>query len=114
GTSVYLVNTGWSGGPYGVSKRIDIDLTRAMVHAAVSLQLEDVECIEDKTFHVLVPQTCPGIPSPEILNPRNTWRDKQAYDQRASKLAGEFSKHFDKAYGNKGIDPAVIAQCPGK
>lgn len=114
GTSVYLVNTGWSGGPYGVSKRMDINLTRVMVHAALSLELEDVECIEDKTFHVLVPQTCPGIPSPEILNPRNTWEDKQAYDERASKLASEFAKHFDKAYGNKGIDPAVIAQCPGK
>ena len=86
GTTVYLVNTGWSGGPYGVSKRMDINLTRAMVHAALSLELEDVECVQDKTFHVLVPQTCPGIPFPEILNPRNTWEDKQAYDKRAAKL----------------------------
>jgi len=55
-----------------------------------------------------------GIPSGEILNPRNTWEDKDAYDERAAKLASEFSAHFAKTYGNKGIDPAVAAQCPGK
>jgi len=55
-----------------------------------------------------------GIPSAEILNPRNTWENKDAYDGRAKKLAAEFSAHFARAYSNKGIDPAVAAQCPGK
>jgi len=113
GTTVYLVNTGWSGGPYGIGKRMDIALTRAMVHAALSGDLANVAHDEDKTFHVLIPRTCPGVPS-EILNPRNTWEDKAAYDTRAAKLAAEFAAHFDKAYGNKGIDEAIALQCPGK
>jgi phosphoenolpyruvate carboxykinase (ATP) len=113
GTQVYLVNTGWTGGPYGESDRMDITLTREMIHAALSGELADVQYLEDATFHVLVPQTCPGVRS-EILNPRNTWKDKAAYDERAVKLAAEFCAHYDKAYGNKGIDPAVASQCPGK
>jgi phosphoenolpyruvate carboxykinase (ATP) len=113
GSQVYLVNTGWSGGPFGVGARMDIDITRAIVHAAVSGDLKEVEFDEDPLFHTLVPRACPGVPD-EILNPRNTWEDKEAFDQRASKLAADFSAHFDKAYGNKGIDPKVISQCPGK
>ena len=113
GTTVYLVNTGWSGGPYGVAKRMDINLTRAMVHAALTGELTDVQYDDNKVFHVLVPRTCPDVPS-EILNPRNTWQDKVAYDARAAKLASEFAAHFDKAYGNKGIDEAIVRQCPGK
>jgi len=113
GTTVYLVNTGWNGGPYGIGKRMDINLTRAMVHAALSGALANVAYDENKTFHVLVPHACSGVPS-EILNPRNTWEDKAAYDARAAKLAAEFAAHFDKAYGNKGIDKAISCQCPGK
>lgn len=113
GTDVYLVNTGWSGGPYGEGDRMDITLTRAMVHAALSGQLRDADYDEDETFHVLVPRACPGVPS-DILNPRNTWANQAAYDERARKLATEFASHFDRAYGNKGIDPEVAAQCPGK
>ena len=113
GTTVYLVNTGWSGGPYGVGERMDINLTRAMVHAALTGKLRDVEYDENEVFHVLVPRTCPDVPS-EILNPRNTWQNIAAYDERASKLVSEFAAHFDKAYGNKGIDEAIIRQCPGK
>jgi phosphoenolpyruvate carboxykinase (ATP) len=113
GSSVYLVNTGWSGGPFGIGERMDIDVTRAIVHAALSGDLEDVEYEQNSMFHILVPRSCPGVPS-AILNPRNTWEDKEAFDQRAQKLASDFSRHFDKAYGNKGIDPEVIAQCPGK
>jgi phosphoenolpyruvate carboxykinase (ATP) len=113
GSQVYLVNTGWSGGPFGIGARMDIDVTRTIVHATLSGAMEDVEYAEDPLFHILVPQTCPGVEC-EILNPRNTWEDKEAFDQRAQKLANDFASHFDKAYGNKGIDPAVVRQCPGK
>ncbi len=112
GTDVYLVNTGWSGGPFGEGERIDIDVTRAIVHAALSGELQGIECVENETFHVLVPRACPGVSS-EILDPRNTWSDADAYDVRAERLAAEFAAHFAKAYGDKGIEPAVAAQCPG-
>jgi phosphoenolpyruvate carboxykinase (ATP) len=113
GSQVYLVNTGWSGGPYGVGARMDIDITRTIVHCALSGELERVEYDEDPLFHILVPRCCPCVAS-DILNPRNTWADKEAFDRRAQKLAADFAKHFDKAYGTKGIDPAVASQCPGK
>ena len=113
GAQVYLVNTGWSLGPYGEGSRMDINLTREIVNAALSGQLEDVEYVEDTTFHVLVPRRCPGVPS-ELLFPRDTWTDTEAYDVRAKRLAQDFSAHFDRAYGDKNIDPAVAGQCPGK
>ena len=75
--------------------------------------LEKVEYKEDPLFHILVPQSCPNVPC-EILNPKNTWKDKQKFDERAAKLAKEFSAAFDKAYGNKNIDPRIVAVCPGK
>ncbi len=113
GSRVYLINTGWSGGPFGVGARMDIDITRTIVHAALSGDLESVEYDEDPLFHMLVPRTCPGVEC-EILNPRNTWEDREAFDRRAPKLASDFSRHFDKAYGHKGIDRVVASQCPGK
>jgi phosphoenolpyruvate carboxykinase (ATP) len=112
-TSVYLINTGWSGGPYGIGKRIDIVLTRAMVHAALDGELEKGKFRENKIFHIMVPESCSGVPS-EILDPRNTWEDKKAYDERAKKLAEDFCKHFDKVYASKGIDKVIEKQCPGK
>jgi phosphoenolpyruvate carboxykinase (ATP) len=114
GTKVYLINTGWSGGPYGIGKRIDIAVTRQIVHAALSGQLEDVNFVENKLFHIAVPEHCPGMPDDSILDPRSTWADKDAYDRRAAKLAGDFSAHFSKAYSRKGIDPLVEKECPGK
>ena len=113
GTQVYLVNTGWSGGSYGVGSRMDINLTRAIVDAAVSGKLEDVEYEVDPLFHIAVPKRCPGVPS-EVLLPINTWADKAAYKQKAQSLAADFSKSFDKNYGNKGLDPLIVAACPGK
>ena len=113
GTDVYLVNTGWVGGPYGEADRVDIDLTRAMVHAALSGALKDVDYDEDSQFHVSIPRSCPGVPT-QLLDPRTSWKDPVAYDVRAAKLSKEFAAHFDKAYGNKGIAPEVVAQCPGK
>ena len=92
---------------------MDIDITRAIVQCALSGTLADVEYDEDPLFHIQVPRTCPSVPR-EMLKPRNTWEDKEAFDLRAKKLASDFSAHFDRAYGNKGIDPDVASQCPGK
>jgi phosphoenolpyruvate carboxykinase (ATP) len=114
GTKVYLVNTGWSGGPYGVGRRMDISLTRGIVEAALSGSLEAVEYTTDPAFHLSVPLTCPGVSDPAVLSPRSTWKDKAAYDARARKLAAEFCTRFDKAYGNKSIGVEVVRECPGK
>ncbi len=112
-TQVYLINTGWSGGPYGVGNRIDINLTRKMVNAALSGKLENVIYEQNTNFHLQVPLSCPEVPSTMLL-PRNTWQDKEAYDIAANKLAIQFSDHFDKAYGGKNIKKSVVSQCPGK
>ncbi|MFW6081065.1 MAG: phosphoenolpyruvate carboxykinase (ATP) [Desulfosalsimonas sp.] len=112
-TKVFLVNTGWSGGPYGTGSRMDITQTRAMLTAAMEGRLDDVSYSENRLFHLNVPDSCPGVPS-EILHPENTWPDREAFDTRAAALAKEFSDYFDKAYGDAGIDEAVRAQCPGK
>ena len=113
GANVYLVNTGWSGGAYGEGSRMDITLTRSIVEAALNGSLENVEYGYDPLFHISVPRECPGVPS-DVLTPKNTWKNKKDYDTRAKKLANDFAKKFDKAYGDKGIDPAIAAQCPGK
>ncbi|MCD4772163.1 MAG: phosphoenolpyruvate carboxykinase [Bacteroidales bacterium] len=112
-TKVFLINTGWSGGAYGTGKRIDITLTRAMVNAALSGTLENVEYEHDELFHLNIPKTCPNVPS-EILFARNTWEDKDAYDKTAKKLAHQFSVNFDKSYGTKNIKESIIKECPGK
>ena len=112
-TKVYLINTGWSGGAYGTGQRIDLTLTRKMVNAALSGELENVNYKRDNLFHVDVPENCPGVPS-EMLWPKNTWKDKEAYDKQAQILAKKFSDAFDKNYGQKNIKESVIKVCPGK
>jgi phosphoenolpyruvate carboxykinase (ATP) len=112
-TQVYLINTGWTGGPYGTGKRIDISHTRKMVDAALNGSLEKGHFNYDELFHLDIPVKCPGVPS-EMLVPRNTWEDKKAYDKQARKLAKQFSEAYDKAYGNKKIKESVRKQCPGK
>lgn len=112
-TQTFLINTGWSGGPYGVGKRIDINVTRAIVTGVLDTELEGVEFVEDKRFHIMVPTSFPGVDA-DILDPKNTWTDKDAFETRANQLAEDFSKYFDKAYGNKNIAPEVVACCPGK
>ena len=92
---VYLLNTGWSGGPYGVGKRMSLPYTRAMVEAALSGALEQVNFVEDPIFRVHVPTSCPGVPS-DVLQPRKTWSDSQAYDAQARHLAGLFAKNIAK------------------
>jgi len=114
GTQVYLINTGWSGGPYGEGSRMDITLTRAMVAAAIDGTLNDGEFKQDEIFKVMVPVSCPGVDDAAVLTPVNTWADKGAYAARAQKLAADFAAHWDKAYADKGIDPAIAAECPGK
>jgi phosphoenolpyruvate carboxykinase (ATP) len=114
GTEVYLINTGWSGGPYGVGARMDIMLTRAMCAAAINGSLKKATFKQDKFFKVMVPTTCPGVKDAKVLFPVNTWSDKAAYEARARKLAGEFAAQWDKAYAGKGIAKAIEAACPGK
>ena len=90
---VWLVNTGWSGGPYGVGSRMKIAYTRAMVHAALNGDLDNAPTEDDPIFGLPMPIACPGVP-PEVLNPRNTWSDKDAYDKKARELAALFVKNF--------------------
>ncbi len=98
GAKVYLVNTGWSGGPYGIGERISLPYTRAIIKAALDGSLADVEYRIDPVFGLRVPTTCPGVPS-KILDPRNTWEDKEAYDRKARELAEAFHKNFAR-YSN--------------
>lgn len=91
----WLVNTGWSGGPYGVGKRMDINLTRKLLNAALSGVLNDMPRTPDKTFKILIPEACPDVPG-EILHTRNTWKDKAAYDAKAKELAARFQKNFEQ------------------
>lgn len=93
--SCWLVNTGWSGGPYGVGKRMSIKYTRAMVNAAIEGALADVEFADEPFFGLSIPREVPGVPS-EVLNPRNMWLDGAAYDAQAKKLAGLFADNFQK------------------
>ena len=97
GTKVYLVNTGWTGGPYGVGSRMKLKFTRAMITAALNGDFDNVEFKHDARFNLEVPQSCPNVPA-EILNPRDTWADKAAYDAQAKKLAGMFFKNFSEKY----------------
>jgi phosphoenolpyruvate carboxykinase (ATP) len=95
-TNCWLVNTGWSGGPYGVGSRMRIDITRGLLSAALDGKLDKVKFAPDPVFNVLVPEECPGVPK-EVLTPRNTWDDKDAYDAKAKELARMFVENF-KAY----------------
>ncbi len=95
----WLVNTGWSGGPYGVGKRMDINLTRKLLNAALSGVLNDMPRVPDKVFKILIPEACPDVPG-EILHTRNTWKDKAAYDAKAHDLAVRFNKNFEQ-YASK-------------
>jgi phosphoenolpyruvate carboxykinase (ATP) len=93
--NVWMVNTGWSGGGYGVGNRMKLSYTRAMIGAALEGRLSETRFEADPVFGVLVPVSCPDLPS-EILNPRNTWADKKAYDEAAKNLAGQFISNFEK------------------
>ena len=92
---VWLVNTGWSGGAYGTGKRMKLSYTRAMIEAALSGKLDNVETRTDSIFGLSVPTAIPLIPS-EVLDPRGTWQDGAAYDEQAKKLAAMFRTNFEK------------------
>ena len=93
--NVWLVNTGWSGGGYGVGSRMKLSYTRAMLTAALNGELAQVEFTKHPVFGMLMPNTCPNVPT-EILHPKNTWSDKAAYDAQANDLAMRFNKNFVK------------------
>ena len=102
-----LLNTGWSGGPYGVGKRISIKLTRALLNAGLRGDLHKVATETHPIFNLKMPTSCPGVPA-EMLNPRNTWTDKAAYDAQAQKLRDMFRKNFeDKGFAKLGIKPVM-------
>lgn len=92
---VWLVNTGWTGGPYGIGSRMKLGYTRAMIRAAMSGALDSVGYTSDPVFGLSVPNSCPDVPS-EILLPRNTWEDKEAYDAKAKQLFEMFEENFKK------------------
>jgi phosphoenolpyruvate carboxykinase (ATP) len=106
---VWLVNTGWTGGPYGVGSRMKIAYTRAMITAALTGQLDKVEYKKHPVFNLDVPVTCPGVPD-NVLDPRGTWPDPAKYDEQAAKLAKMFVDNFKTFEGD--VAPSVKAAGP--
>jgi phosphoenolpyruvate carboxykinase (ATP) len=93
--NIWLVNTGWTGGPYGEGKRINLPWTRMIINNALEGKLNNVEYTQDPVFGLHMPVSCPGVPD-EILSPRNTWKNPEAYDQKAAELANAFVDNFKK------------------
>ncbi len=107
--NVWMINTGWSGGPYGIGSRMKLSFTRAMITAALEGKLGNASYEAHPVFGMMMPKTCEGVPS-EILNPRNTWADKAAYDAQAKNLAEQFIKNFEK-YAS-GANAETLAAAP--
>jgi phosphoenolpyruvate carboxykinase (ATP) len=95
GVNCWLVNTGWSGGPYGIGSRMKIAYSRALVNAAIDGTLNAGAFEKDQFFGLEIPTACPSVPG-EVLNPRNTWADKARYDETAAMLVGRFRKNFEQ------------------
>ncbi len=106
GAQVFLVNTGWTGGEYGVGSRMKLSYTRTMVRAAIEGKLNDVDTIQDEVFGLHIPVTVEGVPT-EVLNPRDAWADKAAYEQKAKELADLFNNNFKKFVD---VDEAILNQ----
>ncbi len=106
---VWLINTGWTGGAYGTGNRMKLHFTRAMISAALEGKLEDVEFTKHEIFGLNMPVSCEGVPA-EVLNPRNTWKDKEAYDKKANELATSFKSNFKKYEDN--ANPEIISGGP--
>ncbi len=107
--NVWMINTGWSGGGYGVGKRMKLDYTRAMITAALEGKLDTVEYESHRVFGIQMPKSCPNVPN-EILNPRETWADESAYEEAAKKLALQFINNFEK-YAS-GVTEEILASAP--
>lgn len=107
--NVWLVNTGWSGGAYGTGERIKLKYTRAMITAALAGELEKEDFQKDEIFGLAMPTDCPDVPN-EILNARNTWTDKGAFDKKANKLAASFVENFKKYESNAAEE--ILAAAP--
>lgn len=107
--NVWMINTGWTGGPYGTGNRIKLSYTRAMITAALNGSLNQVSFIKDPVFGFAIPQSCPAVPS-EILNPGNTWSNRQDYEQSARNLARLFVQNFEKY--STGVTEEVMAAAP--
>ena len=109
GSHAWLVNTGWSGGPYGTGQRMSLKFTRAIIDAIHDGSLDKVNTQEDPIFGLQVPTSCSGVPS-DILDPRNTWADKEAYDETARHLASLFRENFTKF--EEGASEAIKSAAP--
>ncbi|MEO6405184.1 MAG: phosphoenolpyruvate carboxykinase (ATP) [Ferruginibacter sp.] len=107
--NVWMINTGWSGGPYGIGKRMKLAYTRAMITAALEGKLDNVALEVHPVFGMMMPKECPGVPA-EILNPKNTWTDKNAYDVKATWLANHFIRNFEK-YAS-GVNQEILDAAP--
>ncbi len=107
--NVWMINTGWSGGAYGVGSRMKLSFTRAMITAALEGKLDGASYEAHPVFGMMMPTTCPDVPA-EILNPRNTWADKNGYDAQAKNLAAQFIKNFEK-YAS-GANEEILAAAP--
>ena len=104
----WLVNTGWVGGPFGVGERMKLKYTRAMLNAAISGALDSAHFTPHPVFRVLVPATCPYVPA-ELLDAREMWKDKAAYDRAAADLSGRFNRNFQKF---DGVEQEIAAAAP--
>lgn len=109
GVQAWLINTGWTGGPYGVGSRIKLKYTRAIIDAIHNGDFDKVETVTEERFGLAVPTSCPGVPS-DVLIPRNTWADKAAYDQTLAKLVGLFQKNFEQY--EKLVNPDIVEAGP--
>ena len=107
--NVWLINTGWTGGAYGTGNRMKLKYTRAMINAALNGDLNSVDFKNHPVFGISVPQSCEGVPT-ELLNPRQTWADKTAYDNKANHLSKLFVENFDKYAA--GVSEDILEAAP--
>jgi phosphoenolpyruvate carboxykinase (ATP) len=109
GVNVWLVNTGWSGGAYGVGERMSLKITRALITAALEGDLENTNYKAHEIFGLSFPTECPNVNS-DVLDPRNTWENKAAYDQKANVLAAKFNSNFEQFADN--ANEEILAAAP--